>query len=79
MNNLYHWHDERMTELKMREIEREIQELRLLREAGLSGESWLARVVGALFRFVAGRGNSLRDHGSIEHQPYQSQRDRAAS
>jgi hypothetical protein len=33
MSNLYNWHDERMNELKIREISREIEHLELLREA----------------------------------------------
>lgn len=52
-NNLYHWHDEQMVRLEMREVDRAVEQARLLKEAGLSGESWLARAAQALRSLLA--------------------------
>jgi hypothetical protein len=67
-NNLYHWHDERMVELEMREVNRAVEEARLLKEAGLSGESWLARAAGALFNLLRRQDKGIQDHRSIEQR-----------
>jgi hypothetical protein len=48
MNNLYHWHDERMNALKMQEINQEIERMYLLKEAGLSEPGILTRAARAL-------------------------------
>jgi hypothetical protein len=48
MGNLYYWHDERMNELKLQDIKREIEHAYLLREAGLSGPGILSRAARAL-------------------------------
>lgn len=46
MNNLFL--QERLVELKQQELQRELEQARLLREAGLAGEGWLARAANAL-------------------------------
>ena len=46
-NNLYHWQDERLVELKLREVDREIEQARLLKEAGLSGANLLSLAFAA--------------------------------
>ena len=48
MGNLYNWHDERMNELKLKEIHREIEHQYLLKEAGLSAPGILSRLLHAL-------------------------------
>ena len=50
-NNLYQWHDERMVRHEMHEIDRAVQQARLLREAGLGsqgGPGWLTRAADAV-------------------------------
>ena len=50
-NNLYHWHDEHMVRHEMHEIDRAVQQARLLREAapGLQGgPGWLTRAAHAV-------------------------------
>ncbi len=60
MSNLYHWHDERMNDLKLRDIEREIQHERLLKEAGISGGGGLTRLVRVALRWLARHKNEAR-------------------
>jgi hypothetical protein len=52
-NNLYQWHDERMVDLEMHEIRRELEHANLFRQAG--GEGWLARAVGSLLNVFKSR------------------------
>lgn len=54
-NNLYHWHDERMVRHEMHEIDRAVQQARLLREAG---SGWLTRAADAVHA-LRGVGNWL--------------------
>lgn len=61
-NNLYNWHDERMVDLKMQEINRAVQQERLLRQAGLAGENWLAWAAGGLIRLLT---RKLRDSPEV--------------
>jgi hypothetical protein len=72
MNNLYHWHDERMVDLEMKEINREIANANLLREAGLSGTDWLARALNGLLDLLGTRGREPQDRHSMERQSYPS-------
>lgn len=46
MNSVYL--QERLVELKQQDIQREVEQARLLREGGLSGEGLLARAANAL-------------------------------
>jgi hypothetical protein len=60
-NNLYHWHDERMVRHEMHEIDRAVQQARLLREAGpgaQGGSGWLTRAADAVHA-LRGVGNWL--------------------
>lgn len=72
-NNLYKWHDEQMVRHEMREVDRAVEQVRLLKEAGLSGGNWLARAVGALFNLAFMRKNRLQDNRSTEEQAYPAQ------
>jgi hypothetical protein len=76
MNNLYHWQDERMVDLEMKEIQREIANANLLREAGLSGNDWLARAVNAFFKLL--RTRSPGERRFPEQRSYRSHRENAA-
>jgi len=69
-NNLYHWQDERLVELKLREVDRELEQARLLKEAGLSGANLLSRAFAALHNLLLARSKRLQDHRSVEHQSY---------
>ena len=42
-NNLYQWHNEQMVRYEMQEVDRAVEQARLLREAGLSHPGWLTR------------------------------------
>jgi hypothetical protein len=70
MNNLYHWHDERMVDLEMKEINREIANANLLKESGLSGTDWLARALNGLLDLLGTRGRKPQDHRPVERQSY---------
>lgn len=48
MNNLYQWHDEQTVKYEMKEAYRAAEQSRLLKEAGLSQPSLLARAVAGL-------------------------------
>jgi hypothetical protein len=71
-NNLYNWHDEQMVRHEMREVDQAVAQARLLKAAGLSGDSWLARAVNTLRNFLKARRKGFQDHHSIEPQAYQS-------
>ena len=51
-NNLYNWHDNFMVELEMRELRRDLEYARMLKEAGISGELWAVRAVKSLGRML---------------------------
>jgi len=69
-NNLNHWHAEQMVRYEMREVDRAVDQARLLREAGLAGESWLTRTAGALVSLLKARRKSMQDQHSIEPKAY---------
>jgi hypothetical protein len=73
MNNLYL--QERMVDLKMQEIQREVDQARLLKEAGLSDPNLLVRAAQSLRSLWRGR-KRLPDLPSVAHHAYQS--DKAA-
>ena len=62
---------DRLVELKMQEIQREVQQARLLKEAGLSGSNLLARAAQVL-RNLLKAWKHFQDHHSIQPQAYQS-------
>ena len=49
-NNLYNWHDNFMVELEMQEVRRDLEYARMLKEAGIPGESWAVQAVKSLGR-----------------------------
>ncbi len=65
-NNLYHWQDERLVELKLPEVDREVQQARLLKEVGLSGESWLAHAAQTLRNLLKARNKGTQGQRSVE-------------
>ena len=71
MNNMYSWHDELMVALEMDNFKREIEAIRLLRDAGLSNPGWLERAFIALGTALAKWGQDLRENYTEPHQAYQ--------
>ena len=70
-NNLYHWHDERLVEHKLREIDREIEHRNLLKSAGLSEPGWLARAGGAVRNWLAMRTKRQQGDYTIDYRSVQ--------
>ncbi|HSL45196.1 MAG TPA: hypothetical protein VK897_17315 [Anaerolineales bacterium] len=70
MNNPYL--QERLVELKQQEIQREVEQARLLREAGLVSPNPLARAVNALRSFVNVKRKASQDHTAVEQGSYPS-------
>ena len=71
MNNLYHWHDEAMVALKMEETRREMDSIRLLREAGLSNPGLFERTAIALGGRLVKLGQRLHKNYTNPDQAYQ--------
>ena len=71
-NNLYQWHDERMVNMEMQALQREVAQANLFKEAGFSKTSWLTRSISALLNVLRARGPKPQDHQSIERQSYSS-------
>jgi hypothetical protein len=67
-NNLYHWHDEHMVAYEMQEINRAVEQDRLLKDAGLSSGGWLGRAADALFNLLRRPNKGIQDHRSIEQR-----------
>jgi hypothetical protein len=68
MNNLYL--AEQLAALKEQELQRELKQARLLREAGLSGASLLARAAKSLRNLRAARRERLQGYRSLEQKSY---------
>ena len=58
-NNLYQWHNERMVDLEMQEIRRELAQASLFRQTGAAGGSWLARAFGSLLDLFKNRSQQV--------------------
>lgn len=70
-NNMYSWHDELMVAVEMDNLRREIDNIRLLRDAGLSNPGWIERAFIALGNLLVKLGKSLRENYVEPHQAYQ--------
>ena len=72
MSNLNNWHDEWMNELKQREIRRELEQIRLIKEAGANGSGWMTgagKVLGNLFAALTKKGHSHHPAKHHAHKP----------
>lgn len=69
-NNLYQWHAEQIVKHEMQEVNRGVEQARLLREAGLSGPSLLTRAVKALGNLLKARSQKRKETSTLEHQSY---------
>jgi hypothetical protein len=70
-NNLYSWHDEVMVAVEREKLKREIENIRLLRDAGLSNPGWIERSFIAAGNFLFKFGKNLRENYTEPHQAYQ--------
>ena len=70
-SNLYSWHDERMVALEMEELRREVENIRLIHDAGLSNPGWLERMAIALGDILVKLGKNVREQYTSPHQAYQ--------
>lgn len=78
MSNLYHWHDERMNELKLQEIRREVEHAYLLKEAGISGPGLFSRLRRALRAWLQTQSQSRQKPRSGALHPYKTAEDKSA-
>jgi hypothetical protein len=69
--NLYNWHDEKMVQLERQELQREIESIRLLHDAGLSNPGWFERTLIVIGGFLVRSGKSLREAYTEPRQAYQ--------
>lgn len=65
-HHLYHSHDELMVRYEMQEVDRAVEQARLLREAGLTGPGWLARAVNSLGNLLKARTTAFQEQRSME-------------
>lgn len=69
--NLYSWHNEVMVALEGEELQRELESIRLLREAGLCNPGWLERTFIAVGNALVQWGSQLRKNYTEPNQAYQ--------
>jgi hypothetical protein len=77
-NNLYGWHDERMVGFEMQEINRAVEQDRLLKEAGLYKQNLLVRAVDTLRNLLSRGKQGSQAHRSVEQRSYPSRSTRPA-
>jgi hypothetical protein len=65
-NNLYQWHAEQLVRYEMQEVDRAVEQARLLREASLDGRGWLTRAANGLGNLLKARTKALQEQRSIE-------------
>lgn len=70
-NNLYSWHNEMMVALEMDNFRREIETIRLLRDAGLSNPGWIERAFIAIGNTLSKWGQRMCENYTAPHQAYQ--------
>ncbi len=68
MNNLYL--QERLAALRQQEVQREVDQARLLNEAGLCSSNLLARAVPSLRNLLAASRERRQGHRSLRQQSY---------
>ena len=70
-NSLYHWHEEVMVSLERQDLQREIESIRLLHDAGLANPGLFERVSITLGKILVKWGKSLNELYTAPHQAYQ--------
>lgn len=69
--NMLNWHTEQMLDLKMREINREVEENRLIKDAGLAKPGLLERIGISLGDTLVKASHNLRERRMLQRQAYQ--------
>jgi hypothetical protein len=67
---------ERLIELKMEDVQKEMRQVHLRKKAGLAGTTWYAHLVNALFNLRRTRHLDLQDHPHTELRSYQHHREK---
>jgi len=70
--NMHNWHTEQMINLRMKEIEREIDANRLIKDAGLAKPGLLERIGFRLGNALTKTGQNLRERRESPRQAYQN-------
>jgi len=77
-SHLYHWQSEQMVRHEMHEIDRAVEQARLLREAGLSQPDWLTRILNRLSHMLSTRRKGFREQSSNDSNPSPKRSPRSA-
>ncbi len=72
MSNLNNWHDEWMNELKQHEIRKELEQIRLIKEAGANGSGWMVGAGKALGNLLAALKQDRHGHRPAKRHVHQS-------
>ena len=78
MNNLYHRHDEQMVNHEMKEVDRAVEQARLLKEASLARPGLLARVAASLGKLLLIQRQRIQARDYKSEQSYSSTDERSA-
>ena len=79
MNNIYHWQSEVMVNLEMENFKREIESIRLIRDAGLSNPGWLERTIITFGDWLVKWGQHLHKEYTAPTQAYHTTSSKFAS
>jgi hypothetical protein len=71
-DNLFSWHNEVLVALEMKELEREIEQIRLIKDAGLAKPGLFERIGISLGNTLVKVGQNLRERRMSPHQAYQN-------
>jgi hypothetical protein len=77
-NSLNQWHNEQMVRYEMQEVDRAVEQARLLREAGLSNPGWLTHALKGLGNLLKVRSKDVQARQPMEPQPYSRKSPRSA-
>lgn len=77
-NSLNQWHNEQMVRYEMQQVDRAVEQARLLREAGLSNPSWLMRALKGLGNLLKARSKGVQARQPMEPQAYSRKNPRSA-
>lgn len=69
--NMHNWHTEQMLALKMREINREVEANRLIKDAGLAKPGLLERISISLGNTLVKASRNLHERRKLQRQAYQ--------
>ena len=67
-DHLYQWQAEQTVRYELREVDRAVEQARLLREAGLAGDGWLKRALTSLRERLQARGTGFPKQRSFERE-----------